>query len=288
MKNFIKILFGTVFTAAIMLSCKKDENQVLFQGGTNPVFSASSTAAMVLLKVNKDNPAITFSWTNPNYQFNTGISSQNVTYILQVDTTGSNFTNPKMQERSISNDLSVTLTVKEVNTFLTKMELQAGVSHNIEFRIKSTLLNGTVPLYSNVLKISINNYLDFVVEPPGTTAVNPIYSDGNLWIVGDAVASGWSNPLPAPYDNSQKFTRAGGVSDVLHYQANITFNASGGYKLIQTQGIWATQYHALDGTAKLSGDFEKRDSDPQFPSPGAGLYKVEINFQTGTYKLTKL
>ncbi len=288
MKNFIKLLFGTVFMAAIFLSCKKDENQVFFQGGTNPVFSASSTAALVLDKANKDNPAVTFSWTNPNYQFNTGISSQNVTYILQVDTTGANFANPKMQESAISNNLSVTLTVKELNTFLTKMELKAGVPHNMEFRIKSTLLNGTVPLYSNVLKISINNYLDFVVEPPGTP--NPVpfqYADGNLWITGNAVASDWANPLPSPYDVTQKFTRVGGPTDVLHYQANITFNATGGYKLIQTQGNWETQYHAIDGTAKLSGDFEKRNSDPQFPSPGAGLYKVEINFQTGTYKLTK-
>jgi hypothetical protein len=241
---------------------------------------------MVLLIANKDNPAITFTWTNPKYKFNTGVSSQNVTYILQVDTTGANFTNPKMQERSISNDLSVALTVKELNTFLTKLELAAGVSHNIEFRVKSTLVNGSVPLYSNVLKISINNYLDFVVEPPGTVAQQ--YLDGNLWIVGDAVASGWSNPLPSPYDVSQKFSRVAGPSDVLHYQATITFNATGGYKLIQTQGVWSTQYHALDGTAKLSGDFEKKDSDPQFPSPGAGTYKVEFNFQTGTYKLTKL
>jgi hypothetical protein len=289
MKNFIKILCGTVFTAAVILSCKKDENQVFFQGGTNPVLSATSTTPMVLLITNKDNPAVTFNWTNPNYQFNTGISSQNVTYVLQVDTAGANFKNPKMQERSISNDLSVTLTVKELNTFLTKMELQSGVAHNLEFRIKSTLLNNSVPLYSNVLKISVNNYLDFVVEPPGTP--NPVpfqYADGNLWIVGDAVASGWSNPLPAPYDASQRFTRVGGPTDVLHYQANITFNATGGYKLIQTQGVWATQYHAMDGTAKLAGDFEKKDADPQFPSPGAGLYKVEINFQTGTYKLTKL
>jgi starch-binding outer membrane protein SusE/F len=286
MKNILKLLFGTIFTAAIILSCKKDENKVYFEGGTPPLLSASSVAPMVLLIANKDNPAITFTWTNPNYKFNTGVSSQNVTYILQVDTTGANFTNPKMQERSISNDLSVALTVKELNTFLTKLELAAGVSHNIEFRVKSTLVNGSVPLYSNVLKISINNYLDFVVEPPGTVAQQ--YLDGNLWIVGDAVASGWSNPLPSPYDVSQKFSRVAGPSDVLHYQATITFNATGGYKLIQTQGVWSTQYHALDGTAKLSGDFEKKDSDPQFPSPGAGNYKVEFNFQTGTYKLTKL
>jgi len=225
---------------------------------------------------------------NPNYQFNTGNSSQNVTYVLQVDNEGANFAGAKKQEMSISNNLGVTLTVKELNTFLTKMELQAGVAHNMEFRVKSTLGNGSVPLYSNVIKISINNYLDFVVEPPGTPTVNPVYSNGELWIVGDAVASGWSNPLPSPYDVSQKFTRAGGPTDVLHYEATINFNATGGYKLIQTQGNWDTQYHALDGTAKLSGDFEKKNSDPQFPSPGAGLYKVEINFQTGTYKLTKL
>ena len=288
MKNFRKILFGFILAVVIFTACKKDENKVMYTGGTAPVFTASSTAPMVLLIANKDNPAIKFSWTNPNYQFNTGISSQTVTYILQVDTTGANFTNPKIQERSISSDLSVILTVKELNTFLTKMELTAGVAHNMEFRIKSTLGNNSVPLYSNVIKISVNNYLDFVVEPPGTATVIPVYSNGRLWIVGDAVASGWSNPLPPPYNTSQEFTRAGGPTDVLHYQATITFNATGGYKLIQEQGDWTKQYHAIDGTAKLSGDFKKENADPTFPSPGAGSYKVEFNFQTGTYKLTKL
>lgn len=249
------------------------------------MLTASSTTPMVLKRDDKDKFAITFSWTNPNYHFNTGVSSQSVTYILQVDTTGANFGSSKLQEQSISSDLSITMTVRDLNLFLTKMELAAGMNHNMEFRIKSTLGNGSVPLYSNVLKIVINNYLDFAVEPPGTLANN--YNDGSLWIVGDAVASGWNNPLPAPYDVTQRFSRVT-PTDVLHYTANINFNATGGYKLIQTQGVWSTQYHALDGTAKLSGKFEKKDSDPQFPSPGAGLYKVEINFQTGEYKLTKL
>lgn len=288
MKNLIKLLFAFSVLSVLIISCKKDENKVYFQGGKDPVLTASSTTALVLLSADKNKPAVTFSWTNPEYQFNTGPSSQDVTYTLQVDTTGSNFTNPNKQEKSISKDLSIALTVGDVNFFLTKMALTSGTPHNMEFRIKAALANSSVPLYSNVVKISVNNYLDFAVEPPGTPGAVPQYSDGNLWIVGDAVASGWSNPLPAPYDNTQKFARAGGPTDVLHYQATITFNATGGYKLIQTQGVWATQYHAIDGTAKLSGDFEKKDSDPQFPSPGAGNYKVEINFQTGKYTLTKL
>jgi len=36
----------------------------------------------------------------------------------------------------------------------------------------------------------------------------------------------------------------------------------------------------------VGGDFEKKDSDPQFASPGVGNYKIEVNFQTGKYKVT--
>jgi hypothetical protein len=282
MKNIFKIFLGAFLVAGFLSSCEKDENRIVFEGGTPPVLTASSTTPMVLLIDDKDDFAIRFDWTNPEYRFTTGISSQDVTYTLQVDLAGSDFKSSKLQERAIANELSLTLTVKELNSFLTRMELAAGAPYDLEMRIKSSLVNGSVPLYSNVISINITPYLDFVVEPPGTLAMN--YADGELWIVGDAVASGWSNPLPPPYDVSQKFTRL----DVLHYEANINFNPSGGYKLIQKQGVWATQYHALDGTAALSGDFEKRDADPQFPSPGAGLYKVEVNFQTGKYKLTKL
>ncbi len=285
MKHILKLLTGIMIAAIILPACKKDENKVYFEGGMAPFLTASATGPLTLLKDDKDKPAVTFSWTNPNYQFNTGISSQNVTYILQVDSAGKNFSSSKMQEQSIDQALSVALTVRDLNQFPTRMELQFGQFHTLEFRVKSTLKNGTVPLYSNVITIRINNYLDFAVEPPGTPGAQ--YLDGNLWVVGDAVASGWNNPLPSPYDVTQKIPRKA-PTDILHYEGTITFNASGGYKLIQTQGVWSTQYHALDGTAKLSGKFEKKDSDPQFPSPGAGNYKVEVNFQTGEYKLTKL
>lgn len=282
MRRYINFYASFLLLLLAVTSCNKDEQRVIFEGGTAPVLKASSTNSLTLRQDNKDKPALTLSWTNPDYRFNTGVSSQDVNYVLQIDTAGVNFASSNVQEMSISKELGVTLTVKQVNDFLTKMELKAGRPYNMEMRIKSTLGNGSVPLFSNVLKITMTPYLDFVVEPPGTAAAN--YNDGNLWIVGDAVASGWKNPLPAPFDTSQKFTRI----DVLHYVATLNFNASGGYKLIQRQGDWSSQYHALDGSAKLEGSFEKKDSDPTFPSPGAGRYRVEINFQTGKYKLTKL
>jgi hypothetical protein len=283
MKNMNKIVAGFFMAAVSLLSCKKDENRVIYESGTAPVLTSSSTADMVLDINKKDMTALNLTWTNPAYRFNTGISSQNITYTLQVDTAGSNFTkNRNLQEMAIANELGVKLTVKDVNTFLSKMELSSGKPYNVEIRVKAALINNSLPLYSNVVKMKITPYLDFAVEPPGTLANN--YDDGQLWVTGDCFPSDdWANPLPAPYDVSLKFTRI----DKLHYELTAVFDKGGGYKLIQEPGVWSTQYHALKAGEAMSGEFEKKDADPQFASPGAGTYKIEVNFQTGKYKLTK-
>lgn len=278
MKNLIKLLFGSFLLTALLFSCKKDENKVYFEGGTSPVLSTTAPATMVLDTTKASATiALTFKWTNPQYKFNTGPSSQDVTYILQIDTTGSNFTNPKIQEVAIASGLSYSPTVKEFNSFFNKMELMYNKSHNIEFRIKATLAGGTaVPLYSNVLKMVITPYLDVVV---------PVPVEGTLWVVGDAFSGGWNNPLQAPYDAAQKFTK---LSDT-KYELIVNFVGGGGYKLIQKMGDWGSQYHALDGTVFTDGVFEKKDADPQFPGATvAGKYKITIDFITGKYKVEKI
>jgi starch-binding outer membrane protein SusE/F len=281
MKNIMKLFTATSILMITVLSCKKDENQSIFEGGTQPVLTASSTTPMVLNIANKDNFAIKFDWTNPNYMFNTGISSQDVTYTLQFDTAGKNFTSPGIQERAIAKDQTLSLTVKELNGFLSRMELTAGREYNMEIRIKSSLVNNSAALYSNVVKIKITPYLDFAVEPPGTP---PNYDNGTLWVTGNCFPSpDWANPLPSPYDASLRFTKINN----LKYELIADFDNTGAYKMIQTQGVWSTQYHAIDGNAPLGGDLEKRDADPAFASPGVGRYKIEVNFQTGKYKLTR-
>ena len=104
-----------------------------------------------------------------------------------------------------------------------------------------------------------------------------------LWVVGNAFASGWSNPLPSPFDVSQKFTK---VSDT-QYELVVDMLSTGNYKLIQEQGVWGTQYKKLAGDAS-SGTFEKKDADPGFDAPAvAGKYKLVFDFQAGTYTVTK-
>ena len=276
MKKISKFVFLLFLLTTLVWSCSKDENKIYFEGGTAPVLAANKTA-IALSFANSAGEAVTFTWNNPDYQFTTGISSQNVSYVLEIDTTGANFTNPNKKAIAISQELSQTISVATFNDYLlNQLVLAPGKSHNLDVRIKSTLVNNSVPLYSNVLNFTVTPY----AIPPKVTPP----TDGTLWIIGSAVAGGWDNPIPAPYDVTQKFTR---ISETLYeLVVPMIAGASNGYKLIQTQGNWDTQYHALDYSVFTGGDFEMKNSDPQFPAPAAsGTYKITIDFQRGKYTL---
>jgi starch-binding outer membrane protein SusE/F len=278
MKIISKFLILTLLSSVMFWSCEKDENKIYLEGGTPPVLTASA-GELVLIKDNANEEAIRFAWTNPNYQFTTGISSQDVSYILQVDTSGANFTSPGLQEVSISKELGIVYTVKELNTILTKLEMQEDIPHNIEFRIKATLVNSSAPLYSNVAQAVITPYLDVAVPIPPT---------GALYITGDGTPSSWTNNPP----EDQKCTQ------VSNTEYSIVMNFSPGfyYKFLSTLTQWQPQY----GISKLAGasgnagggdigyNFGPQGDPDAIPTPAtAGTYKVTLNFKTGKYTVVQ-
>jgi hypothetical protein len=278
MKNMIKLCF--IFSVAgIFFSCKKNISKVFYEGGTAPVLTAN-TAAVRLEAGEESNTAIRFDWTNPDYKFTTGISSHDVSYILEIDTAGANFGSSKKFSTSISNDLSKIYSVGELNAIFGNtmvLQLNPRRSYNFDARIISSIAPDAVKLTSNVFHFSASPF-----PPPPKV---PVPTAGTLWIVGDAVNSGWSNPLPSPYDVTQKFTKLSSNTD---YELIVDLKSTGGYKLIQTQGDWSTQYHMVTGGTALSGSFAKGDADPAFPAPSvAGTYKLSFNFQLGTYTVVK-
>lgn len=277
MKNILKHLGYASMLVLLLASCKKDENKDYYEGGTAPTLTASSTGSIPLGFATASQRAVLLSWTNPNYMFTTGVSSHDVSYLVEIDTTGANFTNPNKKVVAVSNDLSLDITQTQLNDYLlNQLQLTPGVPHNVEIRVKSTLENNSAPLASNVLKFTVTPYtIPPKVDPP---------TNGTLWATGDAFASSWANPLLSPYDVSQKFTA---ISPTV-YQLTVDMPGGGGYKLIQTQGDWNTQYHMVTGTWE-GGDFEKKNSDPQFPGPpGPGRYKITVDFQRGKYSVIKL
>ncbi len=279
MQKTIQLLFSCFIITATLFSCKKEENKVTYKGGTNPVLTAS-TAEVKLEAGEEANTAIKFSWTNPDYLLTTGASSQDVNYLLEIDTAGTNFSSSIKLSVSVAKDLSKQYTVGELNSILGNvmlLQLNPRRTYNMEARLTSTVTGGGAKLTSGVISFTVKPF-----PPPPKV---PLPAAGNLWVTGDAFTSGWSNPLGNPFDVNQKFTKLASGTD---YELIVNMNAAGGYKLIQTQGDWGTQYHMVAGGTASGGLFDYGDANFSFPAPAAaGSYKLSFNFQVGTFTVVK-
>lgn len=280
MKYLSRILFLAFAATISLVGCKKDENQIYYTGGTAPVLNSSVTTgtSMTLTEGDKDLTALKLWWTNPNYVFTTGVSSQDVTYSIEIDTTGSNFSNPNKAEVAIAADLSKEITVGDLNNYLVvKMKLKAGVNHDVEVRVKSSL-NGAAALYSNVFKYTVMPYAIVKV---------PLPAGGDLFLVGDATPGGWSNPVPVP---TQQFTKI----DATTYEITVALTGGGKhYLLLPENGSWSKKYAVPDNTLsglETGGDFLLYSSGGQdIPGPTLnGNYKITVDFQEGKFKVVKL
>jgi hypothetical protein len=279
MNKLFRLSFFCFAAAFVFSGCSKEENKLYFESGTPPVLTAEDTSDIVLIRDNAAQNAVTFDWTNPNYQFNTGVSSQDVTYTLQVDTLGANFTSPTMQELSISKDLSVTYTVQQLNSILTKLDVKEDIPHETEFRIVSSLAN-SVKQTSNSISITITPYLDVAVPIPPTD---------ELYITGSAMPSDWTNNPPETQKCEQVSKTEYDI--VVHLKPGLQ------YKFLSTLNNWQPQYGIVSATSpnpKSGGDIGynfglpgQKDPD-SFPTPDVeGDYKVDLNFKTGKYTVTK-
>lgn len=274
MKSYIKS-FSLFAVILFLFACEKAENKINYASGKEPVLSAS-TNAVNLQPGLEANQAIRFSWTNPDYVFTTGISSHDVKYTLELDTLGANFGSARKFVTVFSKELSKTYTVTELNGIMgndMRLPLDPRRTFTFQARITSSLGVGSdaVPLPSNIITFTASPFI-----PPPKVTVPDL---GTLWITGDAVASGWTNTPPV----SQQFTQISNTK----YELVINMLGGGGYKLLQKQNDWDSQYHMTVGTW-AGGQFEKKNSDPQFPGPPtAGTYKITVDFQLGEYTVVK-
>jgi starch-binding outer membrane protein SusE/F len=288
MKRYLnKIMLTAAIGLLVFSACKKDEAKVYYEDGTAPVLTSTSAAGDTIPLPVTDTTAfaVTFSWTNPNYQFSNGISSMNVTYYLQVDTVGANFSSPNMQTVAINSDLSQTFSVSSFNALLGNgLQLSFGQPHNIQVRVESFLQPFTsstavaAPLYSESL-----NYVVTPYAPPPKVAPP---KSGTLFIVGSAIAvSGWNNPIsPASQVPIQQFTQVSPTE----YKLTVPIIGGGEYKLIGVDGSWTDQWSVAtndDPTAIFGGPFVYNGNNCLAP-PTSGSYLIDVNFQTGMFSLT--
>ena len=136
------------------------------------------------------------------------------------------------------------------------------------------------PTTTGLYKIMV----DFLTGKYAVTEVPAGTIPDSLYIIGDATAGGWANPVPLP---SQKFTK------INAYIFEITLPLIGGkeYLILPKNGDWGHKYSVDDNTIaslKQGGTF-KYDALKNFPGPEqSGSYKITVNFLTETYTVTKL
>ena len=280
MKKTLTYILAAIGMVTLVLSCKKDENRITLEAGTPPVLSSSTVGTVPLNFATKEQEAIRLRWTNPNYKFTTGPSSQNVTYLLEIDTGGSNFKNPNRKVVSLNGDLDLAISQTTFNDYLlSEMRLTAGKTYNLEMRVTATLTGNNAALPSNILKFSATPYaIPPKVAPP---------TSGELYLVGNATpggdATGWNNPVPVP---TQKFTK---VSNTL-YTISIALNPDKSYLFLPVNGSWNEKF-GFDGANNANNtssfDFKNGGGDIKAP-PASGNYKIEVDFQLGKVTVTKL
>jgi hypothetical protein len=283
MKNIFKL--GLLFLlTGIFSSCEKKLAEVIYEGGTNPVLTANRTD-IPLSFATADEEAVKLSWTNPDYRFSTGVNSHDVAYQLEIDVAGANFSSPNKKVIGLSRINELSVKQSELNDYiLNQLELPFGVPHQIEMRVVSTLTNGSVPLPSNTLAYTVTAYeIPPKVTPP---ELHLAFTSDKLFIIGNATpggdATGWNNPVPG----AQEFTKV----STTFYTIDVELNAGKSYLLIPVNGNWSYKYGGAGGANAnnpIEFDFMYNGADIISPTVG-GLYRIDVDFQRGKIKLTKL
>lgn len=130
----------------------------------------------------------------------------------------------------------------------------------------------TTGLYKIVVNFATNSY-----------TVTPYTGPDNLYIVGDATAGGWNNPVPLP---TQQFTKV----TPTEFKLTLPLISGKSYLFLPLNGNWDHKFGgSTDGTGTGGGTLLADGDVPgsNTPSPStSGTYTIDVNFLTGKYTVT--
>ncbi|MFL5789595.1 MAG: SusE domain-containing protein [Flavisolibacter sp.] len=276
MRSIFYFLLVTTGLGFLLTACDKADNLPYYTKGNAPSLS-SSTTVIAASSADSDKVVLSLGWTAPNYATDPG----NIKYVVQIDSMGGNFS--KAVSKTVVGQMGTTFTAKELNNILLGFGFAFGVPYYVDVRVISSYVNNNEPNISNTITIKMTPYkIPPKVAPPAS---------GKLFIVGDATAGGWNNPVPTP---TQEFSKL----DSTTYAG--VFQLTGGkqYLLLPVNGDWSKKYALKDNSVPgidQGGDFGyHQDGQPapdvyqsNFIGPAAsGLYKIVVDFQTGKFTVT--
>ena len=266
----MKNIFKLVFTATVLMAfaaCKKAADLRVYTNGNRPTLAASATI-LAPAAADSNKVALILSWSDPLY----ATSAATVKYTIEIDSAGKNFSNPAL--KVVSGVLNTSFTGKDLNTILLNRGYAINSTVSLDVRVTSSYANNNETLSSDIIRIKYTIYK----VPPKVA----LPTTSKLYLVGDASAGGWNNPVPVP---SQEFARLDETT-----WAGI-FNLIGGkeYLVLPLNGDWGHKFSVANKSlAGLSagGDFGF-DLNDNFPGPAtSGQYRIVLDFQNGKFTVT--
>lgn len=272
MKKYIRLIYLFFLAGLALSSCSKEDIDSVFTNGAAPTLS-SSVNRVNLVPADSSKNVITFNWSDPNYKIDGAKTSHNVTYTLEIDSLGKNFTKP--QRLTVTNAVSNGVNGKDFNRILANLGIaDSARNYSLAIRLKAALYLPSTELVSNTINLTVSPYS---TEP---IALYPV--PDNLFLVGDATQGGWNNPVPTP---SQKFTKL----DKFTFGGIFQLTGGNKYLFLPTNGDWGHKYAVANAGAagmREGGDFIV-DSGQDIPAPlASGTYKIVVDFVKGKYTVT--
>jgi len=163
MKYISQKLLFILAAIAVFSACNKVKELPYYNNG-NAVTLSSSADAIAPTPADSSNQVISFAWTNPNY----AADSSKFKYIVEIDSSGRNFSNKVT--KLVTGTLSTSFTGKELNTILLNYGFSPGANNSLDVRVVSSYGNNNEQYTSNVVTVTVAAYGDASVLSASTTS----------------------------------------------------------------------------------------------------------------------
>ncbi len=179
MKRISKFILAVLALVVIFSACNKTDNLKkvddlpVYQLGVSPVLS-SSVATVAPTLADSSNTVINFSWTNPKYSNDSATTK----YVLEIDSTGKNFTNKNT--KTVFGVLTTSLSGRDLNAILLNLGFKLGIPQSIDVRLISSYNNNNERYTSNVLKIMVTPFPDPAILVTQNTMVTVTLPNASL------------------------------------------------------------------------------------------------------------
>ncbi|MBU2525483.1 MAG: SusE domain-containing protein [Bacteroidetes bacterium] len=230
----------------ISLSCSDDDRDPVAELINTQELQEASTSNVIITKENADQDLITFSWSPADFGFPAA-----VTYTVQLDKVGNNFSSPI--ELGTTTSTSLTLSGTALNNFFTQLGAFPTLSAEYEVRVSSFANEQFGTNFSNVISIA-------------STIFNPNEpSVPFMYIASEHPDWDWTRSFLAGSPESN-----GEFEGYAYFSSATNFKFSNGSDVTQVYG-------GSGGTLSQSGE--------NIDIPASGYYKINADLNTSSFSV---